>query len=234
MTVGIIPITGIGEVEAGDDVAEVLDEALGRSGLSLLDGDIVVVTSKVISKAEGRTVTLPDDGPRAHAGLVEEEAAEVLRRRGDLVIARTRHGFVCANAGVDRSNAGAARAVLLPVDPDRSARRIRSKLEHRHGVELAVVVSDTFGRAWRVGQTDVAVGVAGIRPITDLRGTVDAHGRVLDVTEIAIVDEVAAAAELVMGKAHGIPAAIVRGVDYLRSPGAATDLVRPPGEDLFL
>lgn len=230
----IFPVEGVGEMRKGDDLAGALAGAIRGSGIELLDGDVVAVTSKAVSKSEGRVANLPDEGPRAHAFLVESEAAEILRRRGDLVIARTRHGFVCANAGIDRSNAAPDQAILLPEDPDRSARRLQARLERDFSVELAVIVTDTFGRAWRRGQTDVAIGVAGMLPILDLRGTPDAGGRLLDVTEIAVADELAAAAELAMGKARGIPAAVIRGVEYRRGRGEAVDMVRPPHEDLFL
>ncbi len=234
MTVTIQPVTGIGEISSGDDVARAIGDAIEAGGLYLADGDILVVTHKIVSKAEGRIVDLADDGPDAHRHLVEEETVEVLRRRGSLVIAKTRHGFICANAGVDRSNAGPARAILLPIDPDASANRVRLRLEHRFDVGLAVIISDTFGRAWRRGLTDVAIGVSGIEPITDLRGTTDAHGKVLEVSEVAVADEVAAAADLVMGKAAQIPAAIVRGVDYVRGTTGISAIVRHPSEDLFL
>ncbi len=166
---------------------------------------------------------------------MESESVRVVRRRGDLLITETRHGFVCANAGVDLSNVAAGTAALLPVDPDRSARRIREVLRHRLGVTVGVVVSDTFGRTWRRGVTDVAIGVAGIAGVVDLRGTPDATGRVLEATEVCVADEVAAAAELVMGKDRGIPVAIVRGVDpsWLRPASVAAEIVRPPAEDLF-
>jgi coenzyme F420-0:L-glutamate ligase / coenzyme F420-1:gamma-L-glutamate ligase len=234
VTIEIVPVHGIGEVQPGDDVAALVAGGIVASKIEPVDRDIVVVTHKIVSKAEGRIVDLGSDAPDAHRSLIPGEAVEILRRRGYLVIARTPHGFVCANAGVDRSNAGPGRAVLLPIDPDRSARRIRTRLMRRFGVDVAVVISDTFGRAWRRGQTDVAIGVAGMQPITDLRGTTDAHGRMLDVTEVAVADEIAAAADLVMGKAAGIPAAVVRGVPYVPGDGRATDLVRPAAEDLFL
>jgi coenzyme F420-0:L-glutamate ligase/coenzyme F420-1:gamma-L-glutamate ligase len=159
----------------------------------------------------------------------------VLRRRGDLLITETAHGFVCANAGVDLSNVARGRAALLPVDPDRSARRIRDGLRARVGVEVGVVVSDTFGRPWRRGAVDVAIGCAGIAAVVDLRGSTDALGRPLEVTEVAVADELAAAAELVMGKASGVPVAIVRGVDpaWLREASVRAEVVRPHGEDLF-
>ena len=175
----------------------------------------------------------PDDR-EARRALVEAESVRILRRRGDLVISETRHGFVCANAGVDLSNVDAGWAALLPVDSDRSARRIRDALRATRGVDVAVVVSDTFGRPWRQGLTDVAIGVAGLAAVVDLRGTEDALGRELQVTEVAVADEVAAAAELVMGKSAGVPVAIVRGLDpaWFRD-SSSRELVRPPSEDLF-
>jgi coenzyme F420-0:L-glutamate ligase/coenzyme F420-1:gamma-L-glutamate ligase len=180
-------------------------------------------------------VAIDPDDPHAHRPLVLEESVRVLRRRGDLVISETAHGFVCANAGIDLSNVEAGWAALLPEDPDRSARRIRDALVHRFGIGVAVVVSDTFGRPWRRGVTDVAIGSAGLRPVVDLRGTTDALGRELMVTEVAVADEIAAAAELVMGKADGIPVAVVRGIplDWLGEGSVVGDLVRPPHDDLF-
>ena len=233
VTISIIPVTGIGEAKPGDDVADLVLDGLESSGISLAERDIVVVTHKLVSKAEGRVVELDDAGPEGHRHLVEDEAVEVLRRRGSLVIAETRHGFVCANAGVDRSNVDSGRAVLLPLDPDGSAHRIRRKLEHGSGVQLGVVVTDTFGRAWRHGLSDVAIGVSGLPAIVDYRGTIDTHGNVLQVTEVAIADEIAAAADLVMGKATSVPAAIIRGLEYPEGEGRAADLVRDPAEDLF-
>ncbi len=229
--VTILPVPGIGEVAAGDDVAGIILGALNGAGIEIDDGDIVVVTHKIVSKAEGRIADAPDDA--ASRRLAEQEAAAIIRRRGDLIITITEHGFVCANAGVDRSNVAAGRAVMLPRDPDRSAHRIRVRLEQATGARLAVVVSDTFGRPWRRGLTDVAIGVSGIDAIQDLRGSTDTHGRVLDVTEVAIVDEIAAAADLVMGKATAIPVAVVRGLAWERGDGRAVDLVRPPSEDMF-
>jgi coenzyme F420-0:L-glutamate ligase/coenzyme F420-1:gamma-L-glutamate ligase len=230
--VTIIPVVGIGEAKDGDDVATLIGDALGGD-TSLIDRDVVVVTHKLISKAEGQVVELADDGPESHKYLVEREAVRVLRRRGPLVITQTKHGFICANAGVDRSNAGPARAVLLPEDPDRSANRIRLRLQHRFGVEIGVVVTDTFGRAWRRGLVDVAIGVAGMEAIDDLRGQTDTYGKVLEVSEVAVVDEIAAAADLVMGKATGIPAAIVRGVTWNPSDDGIRPLIRPAAEDMF-
>ncbi|HSJ34637.1 MAG TPA: coenzyme F420-0:L-glutamate ligase [Acidimicrobiia bacterium] len=232
MRLSIEPVAGIGEISPGDDFAGMLAAAL--AGLGPTDADIVVVTHKVVSKSEGAVVELADDGPDAHRRLVEDEAVRIVRRRGNLVIAETRHGFICANAGIDRSNAAPGTAVLLPEDPDRSARRLRDRLGAELGVRPAVVITDTFGRPWRRGLVDVAIGVAGMSPITDLRGTTDSFGRVLDVTEVNLADEVAAAADLVMGKATGICAALVRGVEFAASPGSVQeDVIRPPEEDLF-
>ena len=233
MTLSILPIEGIGDAVTGDDVAGLLIDGLAASDLVLEDRDVVVVTHKLVSKAEGRVVELEDSGPDGHRYLVEEEAVAIVRRRGTLTIAETRHGFVCANAGVDRSNVDKASAVLLPIDPDGSAHRIRMKLEHRTGRRIGVVVTDTFGRAWRHGLSDVAIGISGIPAIVDYRGTADTHGNILEVTEVAIADEIAAAADLVMGKATGIPAAIVRGLEYPDGEGRSSDLVRDPAEDLF-
>ena len=175
----------------------------------------------------------PDD-PLSHKRLVEEEAVRIVRRRGDLIITETTHGFVCANSGVDLSNVEHGRAALLPKDSDRSARRIRDIVRARLGVDVGVIVSDTFGRAWRKGLTDVAIGVAGIAAVVDLRGTPDALGRTMQVTEVAVADELASAAELVMGKASGIPVAVVRGADtaWFRE-SSVRELIRPPQEDLF-
>lgn len=233
MSVTLIPVEGIGEAEPGDDVSELLLGGLSACGVELRDRDVVVVTHKLVSKAEGRVVALDDPGPDGHRHLVEAEAVEVLRRRGPLVIAETRHGFICANAGVDRSNVAPGRAVLLPLDPDASAHRIRVRLERATSTSLAVVITDTFGRAWRHGLSDVAIGVSGMPAIVDHRGTVDTHGNRLEVTEVALADEIAAAADLVMGKATGVPAAVIRGLDYPDGEGRAADLVRDPGEDLF-
>ena len=224
----ILPVRGLPEVTPGDDLAEMIARMA-----ELADGDVVVVTQKVVSKAEDRLVDL--DPEVGHKPLVEAESVRVLRRRGDLVISETPHGFVCANAGVDLSNVAEGTAALLPVAPDRSARRIRDALRHHVGVKVAVVVSDTFGRPWRRGVTDVAIGCSGLKPIIDLRGTSDALGRELQVTEVAIVDELAAAAELVMGKAENVPVAVGRGVDpsWFWEGGVGDDVVRDPSEDLF-
>ena len=234
MTLTILPIAGVPEVRPGDELAEMLADAASAQDTPLVDGDCVVVTQKIVSKAEGRLVELDPDDPDARRRLIEAESTRILRRRGELFISETRHGFVCANAGIDLSNVPDGVAALLPVDADRSARHVRDALRARRRVEVAVIISDTFGRPWRLGLTDVAIGVAGLAAVVDLRGTPDATGRELQVTEVAIADEVAGAAELVMGKASGIPAAIVRGLDPTwRGEGSARDLVRPAAEDLF-
>lgn len=230
----IVPIEGIGEIRPGDELAVVIAQAAIAQGTPIVDRDCVVVTQKVVSKAEGRIVALDPDDLVARRAVIEAESVRIVRRRGDLIISETRHGFVCANSGVDLSNVEAGTAALLPVEPDRSAKHVRDALRARYGVEVAVIVSDTFGRAWRQGLTDVAIGISGIAGIVDLRETPDALGRILHVTEVAVADEIAGAAELVMGKAAGIPAAIVRGVDasWFRE-GSYRELVRPPSEDLF-
>jgi coenzyme F420-0:L-glutamate ligase/coenzyme F420-1:gamma-L-glutamate ligase len=231
VTLSVLPVDGIAEVRPGD----VLADLIVATGFELVAGDVVVVTQKVVSKAEGRLEAIDPDDPVAHKELVEREAVRVVRRRGDLIITETRHGFVCANAGIDLSNVESGWAALLPVDPDRSARRIRDGLRARLGLDVGVVVSDTFGRTWRRGVTDVAIGTAGVAAVVDLRGTEDALGRELQVTEVCVADEIAAAADLVMGKSSGIPVAVVRGVDpsWLREGSVAAEIVRPPAEDLF-
>lgn len=231
MSLTITPVTGLPEITAGADLARLIADA--EPGLR--DGDVVVVTQKVVSKAEGAMVPIDPDDPLGHKAIVEAESVRVVRRRGDLIISETRHGFVCANAGVDLSNVDEGWAALLPEDSDRSARRIRDGLRAALGIEVAVIISDTFGRPWRRGLTDVAIGCAGIRAVVDLRGTEDSRGRVLQVTEVCVVDELAAAAELVMGKATGVAAAVVRGVEpsWFGRGEVRSEVVRPPREDLF-
>jgi coenzyme F420-0:L-glutamate ligase/coenzyme F420-1:gamma-L-glutamate ligase len=223
-----IPLTGIPEVGAGDDLGSLVGEAVERVG-GLEEGDVLVVAQKVVSKAEGRVEETDDV-----LGVILREARSVRRHRGNLVIAETEHGFVCASAGVDRSNTpGEGWVVLLPRDPDASAAGIRAALAERFGMAPAVVVSDSFGRPWRQGTTDVAIGVSGMSPLLDLRGTEDAGGRPLESTIIAVADELAGAAELVMGKAEGVPAALVRGYRVAPGDGSARELVMPPERDLF-
>ena len=227
----ILPVEGIGEVRPGDD----LSRLLANAAPDLADGDVLVVTQKVVSKAEAQLVPIDPGDPASKSRIVEGESVRILRRRGELVISETRHGFVCANAGVDLSNVEEGWAALLPEDPDRSARRLRDGLRGRLSVDVAVIISDTFGRVWRRGLTDVAIGCAGIRAVVDLRGTPDALGRELAVTEMCVVDELAAAAELVMGKSSGICAAVIRGVDrsWLGRGEVRAEVVRPATEDLF-
>jgi coenzyme F420-0:L-glutamate ligase/coenzyme F420-1:gamma-L-glutamate ligase len=236
----VIPVKGLPEVREGDDVAGLIAAAA-----ALEDGDVVVVAHKVVSKAEGRVVRLAEVEPSAQARdlaadedprrleVILRESARVVRTRPPLVIAETRHGFVCASAGVDASNAPEADTlVLLPEDPDASAARLRDRLREISGSEVAVIVSDSFGRAWRQGTTDVAIGCAGLRPLLDLHGEHDAAGYELHATVIAVADELAGAAELVRGKLDRIPVAIVRGFEG-RGDGTARDLVMPPDRDLF-
>ena len=240
----VIPLRGLPELEDGDDLGTLLVEAAARAG-GLEHADVLVVAQKAVSKVEGRVVQLetiePSERAREIAGdldprrleVILREAREVVRVRPPLVIAETRHGFVCASAGVDASNArGPDTLVLLPVDPDASADRLRASVREHTGVEVGVIVSDSFGRAWRRGTTDVALGVSGIAALVDLTGQLDAAGYELHATEIAVADQIAGAAQLVMGKTDGIPAAIVRGLD-VRGDGRGSDLVMPRERDLF-
>jgi coenzyme F420-0:L-glutamate ligase/coenzyme F420-1:gamma-L-glutamate ligase len=228
--ISIFGIAGLPEIEPGDDLAAMIVDAIAGESLALAIDDILVVTHKVVSKQEGRIVEIPTE--EAYRSVIADESVSIIRRRGDLVIAQTRHGFICANAAVDRSNVAAGYALLLPIDPDRSAHRLRTLITRATGVDVGVVITDTFGRPWRRGLVDVAIGVSGVTAIVDLKGTTDTHGNELNVTEVNVVDEIAAAADLVMGKATGIPVAIVRGLT-LSGNGRATDIIRPPNEDLF-
>jgi coenzyme F420-0:L-glutamate ligase/coenzyme F420-1:gamma-L-glutamate ligase len=230
VSVEILPVRGIPEIGPGDDLAAILAQALAGQGLLLQDGDVVVFTQKVVSKAEGRVV--PED-PDGKAAWVARETRRVVARRGDLVIAETRHGLVCANAGVDASNVAEGYLTLLPEDPDGSAELIRAALGSSSGAAIGVVITDTFGRPWREGLVNVAIGCAGLPAIVDLRGTKDAVGRVLEATVEALADEVAAASGLVMGKAEGVPAAVIRGLHPEGAPLPASSLVRPVEEDMF-
>jgi coenzyme F420-0:L-glutamate ligase / coenzyme F420-1:gamma-L-glutamate ligase len=238
--ISIRPVEGLPEIGEGDDLAALIAERA-----QLEDGDVLVVAQKAVSKAEGRVVRLADVDPseraRELAGeqdarrheLILRESARIVRSRPPLVISETRHGFVCASAGVDSSNApGQETVVLLPHDPDASAARLRERLRELTGAEVGVIVSDSFGRAWRQGTTDVAIGAAGIRPLLNLKGTRDRVGYELHTTVIAVADELAGAAELVLGKTDDVPAAVIRGVDA-RGEGRARDLVMPAERDLF-
>jgi coenzyme F420-0:L-glutamate ligase / coenzyme F420-1:gamma-L-glutamate ligase len=243
----IIGVTTIPEIKEGDDLPSLIAAAAREMGLEIANRDIFVVAQKIVSKAEGRIIRLesiePSETARqwaaAHdkdARMVEvvlRESRRVVRMERGVIICETRHGFVCANAGVDQSNVADDIVTLLPVDSDESARQIQSALERSFGVEVAVIISDTFGRPWREGIANVAIGVAGIAPLIDYRGQLDSHGRPLRVTVIAVADELASAAELVMQKSAGVPVVIIRGFDYERRAASSGELVRPPENDLF-
>ncbi|MCM8750656.1 coenzyme F420-0:L-glutamate ligase [Thermomicrobiaceae bacterium CFH 74404] len=243
----IIGVEGIPEARAGDDVADLIATGLEQSGLEIETGDVLVVTHKLVSKAEGRLVALETVQPSAFAEwvahrygkdprqveVVLRESARIVRMDRGIIIAETRHGFVCANAGVDASNVPPGHVSLLPKDPDASAAHIRASLIQRFGREHAVIITDSFGRPWRNGIVNIAIGAAGMQPLLDYRGQADTFGNELRITIMAVADELAAAAELVMGKVERCPAAIVRGYRYQPGPGRAADLVMPPERDLF-
>lgn len=244
----VIGVPGLPEVAAGDDLAALISRATWSAGTPVRPQDIVVVAQKIVSKAEGRTVRLSGVTPGAEARRVArqsgrdarlvqvilDESKRIVRISRGVLIVETRHGFVCANAGVDASNVpGGDVVTLLPEDPDASARKIRDRLADTAGVEAAVIVSDSFNRPWREGSVNVALGVAGMRPLLDQRGDVDDHGRVLRVTVVSLADEVASAAQLVMGEVHGTPVAIVRGVAYETSGEGSSGLLRQGARDLF-
>lgn len=226
----IVPIPGLPEIAPGDDLAALLADRF-----VFVTGDVVVLAQKIVSKAEGALVPIdPSADPSAErARVVADESVEIVARRGDLVISRTKHGFVCAHAGVDASNVPLGVVAVLPRDPDGSAAALAARLRDLSGARVAVIISDTFGRPWRMGQTNVALGVAGLAPLRDHRGEQDTFGRTLEATVIAVADELAGAAELVMRKSDGVPAAVVRGYLDAGDPGRGADLVRPPEEDLF-
>lgn len=240
-------IRGLPEIRTGDRLGDLIAAALSRQGLTLAADDVLVITQKIVSKAEGRVVDLASVTPSAFAQaiagefgkdprvveLVLQESKRILRMQRGILITETHHGFVCANSGVDQSNTPPGTAVLLPRDPDASARAIRAQLEHALGVAPAVVICDTFGRPWRLGQTNVAIGVAGINPFTDYRGSKDRFANELRVTQIATADELAGAAELVMAKADEIPVVLIRGLRIVKRTGSAQDLLRDPAQDLF-
>ena len=247
----MIQIIGLAKmplVKSGDSIADQLVQAASEESIQIEDGDIIVVAQKIVSKAEGNILNLDSIEPSPlaqtiamrvgkdpkHVEVILREAASIVRMQGAHLIVETRHGFVCANAGVDKSNVGADDSVaLLPINPDESANAIRVRVHELTGADVGVIISDTFGRAWRNGQTNVAIGVAGIDPMVDYRGTQDMFGAQLNVTQIAIADELASAAELVMRKKDGVPVAIIRGVKYTRASGSVKSLIRPKEEDLF-
>jgi coenzyme F420-0:L-glutamate ligase/coenzyme F420-1:gamma-L-glutamate ligase len=247
LVISIYPITGIGEIREGVRLGEAIAEALVKNSLTILKGDIIAVTSKAVSKAEGRLVKLNGIRPSPKAvklarslnkdprivELILKESRMVLRVERGIIITRTKLGIVCANAGVDQSNVPEGYAALLPKDPDRSAEKIAEQIEARTGVKPAVIITDTYGRPWRRGQVQFAIGVYGLNPILDYRGKPDTFGKVLKVTEIAVADELASAAELVMGKTKMCPAALIRGYEYEVGFVGAKYLIRPLKEDLF-
>lgn len=243
----ILPVVGLGEVDPKTDLAAVIAAALEAQGTPLHDGDILVVTQKIVSKAEGCLVQLDEIEPSALAlewatrwqkdprvvELVLRQSRRIVRMERGVIIGETHHGLICANAGVDCSNVGGDRATLLPRDPDASAERLRAALSTVTGAQLGVVISDTFGRAWREGQTNIAIGLAGVEALRHFEGQLDPTGYELRVTMLATADELAAAAELVMGKVDGVPVALVRGLGRALGPGSATELIRPAATDLF-
>jgi coenzyme F420-0:L-glutamate ligase / coenzyme F420-1:gamma-L-glutamate ligase len=243
----LIGLDGIGEVKKGDSVGALICGACSRQNVGLLDDDVLVVAQKIVSKAEGRVLSLDDVQPSARAvelaaqldkepALVEiilRESRSIIRMGGRALIVETHHGFICANAGVDQSNVGQRRVALLPKDPDESAREVRKEIQKRTGKKTAVIISDSFGRPWRVGTVDVAVGVAGLKTIKDERGMTDRYGYQLKAAVAAVADEIAAAAELIMGKRDGVPVVIVRGCEIEREEGSVREMLRPEAEDLF-
>ena len=245
--VEIIPLTGMPEIVPGDDLADIIVEAVARRSLSIKHGNIFIVAQKIVSKSEGQIVKLDSIAPSKRAArwatkydkdarvveLALRQAKRIVRMEKGVLIAETHHGFICANAGVDTSNTAEGTAVLLPEDPDRSARRLKAKLVKQFGVSVAVLISDTFGRPWREGLVNVALGVAGIHPLVDYRGKHDAGGKALQATILAVADELASAAELVMGKSNAIPVAVIRGIALPQRLGSGHDLIRPVERDLF-
>jgi coenzyme F420-0:L-glutamate ligase/coenzyme F420-1:gamma-L-glutamate ligase len=243
----IIPLPGLPEISPGDDLARLITEATRRNNIPVGAGDIFVVAHKIVSKSEGKIIQLDSVKPSERAErwaaeyhkdprLIEVvllQAKRILKMERGVIVAETAHGFVCANAGVDASNTAEGTAVLLPDDPDRSANLLRTQLTRNFGVPAGVIISDTFGRPWREGLVNVALGVAGLAPLVDYRGQTDASGKTLQATLIALADEVASAAELVMGKADRVPVAIVQGVQTSLQPGSGRELIRPAERDIF-
>lgn len=227
----IIPVYGLPEFKKNDDLIEILTTTLKNNSETLLNGDVVIVTQKIISKIEDRAVDLKVTDINE---VLKEESTQILRKRGETVIARTRHGFICANAGIDKSNIDKGYALLLPVDPNKTANTIRRKIKAEFDLDIAVIISDTFGRAWRKGQTNVAIGSSGIEPLTSYIGTTDSYGNDLMATEIAIIDELAGASELVMNKVDEVPVAIIRGYKYKFSDKSTNEIIRSDDEDFFL
>ena len=229
--VRVIPVQGIPEIKTDDNLAEITFEVLQKNKINIERNDIFVVTQKIVSKSEGMERDLSQFN---FEELLQSESKKIIRKRGDLVIAKTNHGFICANAGIDKSNVRKNTALLLPEDPNKSANKFRKRFESLANVPIAVIISDTFGRAWRKGQVNFAIGSSGINPIDSYIGKLDSFDNELNATEIAVIDELASAAELVMKKTIDIPIAIIRGVDYENSKLTANELIRDDSEDFFL
>ena len=227
----IIPIEGIPEIKVNDNLAEITFDILNESEIGIEKNDIFIVTQKIVSKSEGMERDLSNYD---FEELLQSESIKIIRKRGDLVIAKTHHGFICANAGIDKSNVRKNSALLLPKDPNKSALKFRKKFESLANLPIAVIISDTFGRAWRKGQVNFAIGSSGISPIDSYIGKLDSFNNELNATEIAVIDELASAAELVMKKTIDVPIALIRGFDYKSSSLNANELIRDDNEDFFL
>ena len=229
--VSIFPIMNLPEFDTGHEIVEELIKSLEENKISLEDTDVIVITQKIISKVEGRKIDINKEDIEE---VIKSESLQIIRKRGETVIAKTKHGFICANAGIDKSNIEEGSALLLPEDPDKTSRYIRKKIEHKTGKKISVIICDTFGRAWRKGQTNVAIGSSGIEPLESYIGEKDTFDNELFATEIAIVDELAGAAELVMKKSDNIPIVIIKGVKYNISDLGVDELIRDAQEDFFL
>ncbi len=229
--VSIFPVMHLPEFDTGHKIVKELIEGLEENKISLEDSDVIVITQKIISKVEGRKIDINKEDIEE---VIKSESLQIIRKRGETVIAKTKHGFICANAGIDKSNIEEGSALLLPEDPDKTSRDIRKKIEHKTGKKISVIICDTFGRAWRKGQTNVAIGSSGIEPLESYIGEKDTFNNELFATEIAIVDELAGAAELVMKKSDNIPVVIIKGVKYNISDLGVNELIRDAQEDFFL
>lgn len=229
--VSVLPVMNLPEFDTGHEIVEELIGSLEENKIFLEDSDVVVITQKIISKVEGRKIDINKEDLEE---VIKKESLQIIRKRGETIIAQTKHGFICANAGIDKSNIEEGFALLLPEDPDKTCRDIRKKIEHETGKKISVIICDTFGRAWRKGQTNVAIGSSGIEPLESYIGEKDTFDNELFATEIAIVDELAGAAELVMKKSDNIPVVIIKGVKYNISDLGVDELIRDPQEDFFL
>ena len=229
--VSIFPVMHLPEFDKGHEIVKELIEVLEENKISLEDSDVIVITQKIISKVEGRKIDINKEDIEE---VIKNESLQIIRKRGETIIAKTKHGFICANAGIDKSNIEEGFALLLPEDPDKTCRDIRKKIEHETGKKISVIICDTFGRAWRKGQTNVAIGSSGIEPLESYIGEKDTFDNELFATEIAIVDELAGSAELVMKKSDNIPIVIIKGVKYNISDLGVDELIRNPEEDFFL